>query len=112
MTDVQFPPVRLIVVPWLIPRWARAQVWGRTILIRRGIDLTERLLAHELAHVRQWRKLGRCGFVWHYAGQLLRYGYFQNPLEVEARAGEDNKFYLAWARRLLQLRKSSALPSS
>jgi hypothetical protein len=106
MTDVQFPAVRLIVVPWLIPRWARAQVWGRTILIRRGVSLTEELLAHELAHVRQWQKLGRRGFLWLYACHLIRSGYCNHPLELEARAAEHSEFYLDWARHLLQLRKS------
>lgn len=102
MTPIQFSPVRLIVVPWLIPRWARAQVWGRTILIRRGVNLTAGLLAHELAHVRQWQLLGKCRFVWLYTRHLIRYGYWLHPLEIEARAAQHQQEFLTWACRLLQ----------
>lgn len=53
----------------------------------------ERLLAHELVHVRQWRTLGFFGFVVRYVGAYVRwrlrgYGHWASyrriPLEVEA----------------------------
>lgn len=95
------PPVSLITVPWLIPGWARAQVWGRLILLRRGVRLTEALLAHELAHVQQWRTLGVFPFVCQYLTGLIRSGYWHHPLEQAARAAEHDAYYRQWARHLL-----------
>lgn len=59
---------------------------------RRAIG-DDRLLAHELVHVPQWRQLGAAGFLLRYVGAYLRwrlrgYGhwgaYRRIPLEVEA----------------------------
>ena len=72
----------------------------------RGVQLTEDLLAHELAHVLQWRALGAGRFVWRYAGHLLRHGYDQNPLEITARAAAQDRFFLAWARGILKSKLS------
>jgi hypothetical protein len=94
--------VRIFRVPWLIPGWARAQAWGRVILVKRGVQLTEDLLAHELAHVLQWRILGAGRFMWQYAGHQLRQGYDQNPLEITARMAAQDGFFLAWARDILK----------
>jgi hypothetical protein len=94
-------PVRLISVPWLIPAWAQAQVWGNFILIRRGVTVTEKLLAHELAHVRQWQTRGLVPFLWHYLTGLIRYGYQDHPLELEARAAEHNPSFLHDARQII-----------
>ncbi len=96
------PRVRLKRVPWLLPTWAQAQAWPRLILIRRGVPLTEALLAHELAHVDQWRRLGPVVFVWRYCLDFWRYGYTDHPLEEEARAAAADPIYRRWARLLLQ----------
>jgi hypothetical protein len=84
------PPVRLIIVPWLIPRWAQAQVWGRVILIRRGIKVTEQLLAHELAHVLQWRSLGILPFIFNYLAHFSEARYLNHPGTASLRAAEFN----------------------
>jgi len=97
-----WPAVRLRRVPWLMPRWAQAQVWGRTILLRRGVPLTEALLGHELAHVDQWRRYGAARFLWRYVAGLVRRGYWRHPLEVEARAAAHDPRYRRWARAVLQ----------
>jgi hypothetical protein len=93
--------VRLITVPWLIPRWARAQVWGRVILIRRGVAVTETLLAHELAHVLQWRVMGILPFIFYYLKYFVRHGYRNHPLELQAQIAEQQDFYRSWARQIL-----------
>ncbi len=100
--------VRLIRVPWLIPLWAQAQVWGRCILIRRNVPLTLDLLAHELAHVQQWQRLGVVRFLWRYATGLIRHGYWHHPLEEEARAAEHHPHYRDWAGEILCAWKDSA----
>jgi hypothetical protein len=94
-------PVKIIFVPWLIPNWARAQTWWNVILVRQGVRLTKGLLAHELAHVLQWRCLGVFGFVCRYARNHIGHGYKQNPLEIVARLAEQDDFYLNWAQEIL-----------
>ncbi|MGQ9921348.1 MAG: hypothetical protein ACUVRZ_08460 [Desulfobacca sp.] len=108
--SVNHPPIRLRRVPWLIPAWAQAQAWPRLILIRRGVPLTEDLLAHELAHVEQWHRLGTLLFVWRYCRDFWRYGYAAHPLEEEARAAAADPQYRRRARLLLQERGRGTTP--
>ena len=76
-----------------VPRGAAAVTIGPLVSVRRRFATDERLLRHELVHVRQWRSLGIAGFLWRYVGTYLRwrlrgYGhwaaYRRIPLEVEA----------------------------
>ncbi len=79
-------------VPWLggllagMRSPAAAVTLGRTIVVRPGVRLTRELLAHELAHVRQWESDAL--FPLRYAAATLRHGYRNNPYEVEAREVE------------------------
>jgi hypothetical protein len=66
---------------------AAAVTLGRTIVVHPDVHLTERLLRHELAHVRQWQQ-APLTFPLHYVWQHFRHGYRNNPYEVEARAAE------------------------
>jgi len=109
LPDPDLIPVRIISVPWLIPTWARAQTWWNVVLVRRGVALTRRLLAHELAHVQQWRSLGGWNFVHLYARYLIRHGYEQNPLEIVARLAEQDDYFLGWARKILTMREKPGL---
>lgn len=43
---------------------------------------------HELQHVAQYERLGFLGFLWRYYCEYRRYGYYNCPLEAEARAAE------------------------
>ena len=45
---------------------------------------------HELAHVVQYKKYGLVGFLLRYLWYSIRYGYYNNPLEIEARLAEHN----------------------
>jgi hypothetical protein len=65
------------------------------------VRLTQQLLAHELAHVLQWRAFGPWGFVGRYARHLVAQGYLHNPLEIIARLAEQDEFYLNWAQEIL-----------
>lgn len=76
-----------------MPPGAAAITLGRVVSVRRRFATDERLLRHELVHVRQWRQLGTVGFLARYLGAYLRwrlrgYGhwaaYRRIPLEVEA----------------------------
>lgn len=64
-------------------------------MVRRRSADNERLLRHELAHVRQWQRYGVIGFLRRYLGAYLsgrrkglghRASYLAIPLEVEAEA--------------------------
>jgi hypothetical protein len=48
-----------------------------------------RWVAHELAHVRQFRTYGNLKFIFLYLKESLSKGYYNNKWEVEARAEED-----------------------
>lgn len=72
---------------------ATATTFGRLILMReRGVG-NERLLRHELEHVRQWREQGVAGFLVRYLGTYLLWrwrgyshwaAYRRIPFEIEA----------------------------
>lgn len=46
------------------------------------------LREHELQHIKQMHRLGRVRFVARYFYEMARYGYWQSPLEEEARRAE------------------------
>ncbi len=72
-----------------------ALVWGRTVHLHRITAIqflsNQRLLLHELCHVRQYQRYGFVGFLARYLWLSVRYGYYHNPLEVEARAAEEEE---------------------
>lgn len=77
--------VKLIRLPFLLPRWAAAQVLlPRRVFVRRGIRLNQRLLAHELVHLEQLERLGVLRYWWTYLVLLLRCGYREHPMELDA----------------------------
>ena len=72
---------------------AGATTLGRFIFIRADRLGDERLLRHEMVHVRQWRELGVPRFVWRYLTSYLTWrlrgyshwpAYRRVPLEIEA----------------------------
>ena len=46
------------------------------------------LVRHELKHVEQYKRMGFFTFLVVYLYYSIRYGYYNNPLEIEARAAE------------------------
>jgi hypothetical protein len=58
---------------------------GRALLIKRGY-LSDELLIHELIHVKQYQDAGNIKtFLKKYLTEIFKYGYYDAPLEVEAR---------------------------
>ena len=49
-----------------------------------------KLITHEKKHLEQWKKYWIIGFLPVYIYQVIKYGYWDSPLEVEARAHADN----------------------
>lgn len=61
---------------------------GYGIYLRKG-HITDRLLSHEFRHVRQYEVAGSVqAFVVEYLQQILHYGYYDAPYEVDARNHE------------------------
>jgi hypothetical protein len=83
----------IVVVSRFAAPGAAATTLGRFIFIRTSSAGSERLLRHELVHVRQWRRFGVAGFGLRYLGayarwRLRRYphwaAYRRIPMEIEA----------------------------
>ncbi|MDP5138248.1 hypothetical protein ORJ04_20065, partial [Rheinheimera baltica] len=61
---------------------------GYGIYIKQGY-LTTRLLSHELRHVYQYEQAGSTeAFLTRYIGEIMQFGYFNAPYEIDARAHE------------------------
>jgi Domain of unknown function (DUF4157) len=82
----------LVISRWAAPG-ASATTLGRVIFMRESAVGSERLLRHELVHVRQWHRLGVAGFGVRYLGAYARWrirryphwaAYRRIPLEIEA----------------------------
>ena len=69
-----------------------AIVVGHTIYLHnttKAYFLTQQFwVRHELKHVAQYEQLGTMGFLWKYTVESYKNGYWENALEVEARAAE------------------------
>ena len=70
-----------------------AMVLGKTIhlhnITTKQFLSDEKLLKHELCHVRQYQQHGYLRFIVKYLWQSLRKGYYNNKFELEARAAEN-----------------------
>ena len=64
-----------------------ASFWD-TVYVLPGFEHDQRLLRHERKHLEQIERNGRLLFAIKYSWWTLRYGYYMNPYEVEARAAE------------------------
>jgi len=78
------------IIAWFLRRFGFAGValapWGIFVLPEHLHS--QRLTRHEIAHWRQYQRMGAIRYYATYAWQVLRYGYRDAPMEVEARAAE------------------------
>jgi hypothetical protein len=83
----------IVVISRLVAPGAAATTLGRFVFVRPGAAASQRLMDHELVHVRQWQNLGILGFLTQYVGAYLRWrvrryphwaAYRRIPLEIEA----------------------------
>jgi predicted urease superfamily metal-dependent hydrolase len=69
-----------------------ALVLGKTIhlfnITPEEFKSSPRLIKHELKHVEQYKRMGFFTFLIVYGWYSLKYGYYKNPLEMEAREAE------------------------
>jgi hypothetical protein len=75
------------IIRWVLRRTGFAGValapWGIYILAEHMYS--DKLVRHEQAHWRQWQRMGTVRYYVTYVYQVLRYGYRNAPMEVEAR---------------------------
>lgn len=64
-----------------------ASFWS-TIYVMPGHEQNVQLLRHERCHLEQIERDGRMLFSLKYSWWTLRYGYYMNPYEIEAREAE------------------------
>lgn len=78
--------VKIVYLPFLFAPWeATGQViFPEVIFLRRGTLPTPAVVAHELAHVYQIRRMGLLMYWFRYLFLLFRVGYANHPLELEA----------------------------
>jgi len=78
--------VPVIETSWLLKGWAG---FATPLFVVVNDKNNERLIRHEMCHVRQWWRGWLAGFAVMYLYYLIKYGYWDNPYEVEARNAED-----------------------
>lgn len=83
---------------WKLKTRQCAIVLGRTIFLygfdKNALIQDQHLLRHEVCHVLQWQRMGYLYFLVCYLGWSIRFGYYQNPLEIEARQKEADETIL------------------
>lgn len=57
-----------------------------TIYVLQGSETDEALIRHEQCHLEQIERDGRIKFAIKYMFWLVKYGYWNNPYEIEARS--------------------------
>jgi hypothetical protein len=62
-------------------------LWN-VIYMAPGYELCQPLIRHERKHLEQMERDGKLIYAIKYSYWLIRYGYWNNPYEVEARAAE------------------------
>lgn len=79
----------------LMPKWFRPFFPSKFVAITLSKNLVwyrtqdklanSQLVAHETCHANQYERYGWVGFVIRYLWYTCRFGYWKNPLEIEAR---------------------------
>lgn len=95
--------VSLVRLPFLLPLWADAQVLlPRKVFLNRRVQPSLRLLAHELVHVEQLQRMGMLRYWTTYLLLLLRCGYREHPMELDAIVRSAEPHFLDSAAELLR----------
>ena len=64
----------------------------KQIYVIEGYEKSQWLINHELKHIEQMERDGWFKFHIIYFLYLLKYGYFNNPYEIEARNAENSNY--------------------
>jgi len=63
-------------------------IWPFIFIYPPHYQLKTRLINHENKHLEQWKRYWIIGFLPLYVYYHFKYGYWDNPLEIEARLAE------------------------
>ena len=64
--------------------------WG-IFMVDRNWLASDSMVRHEQVHWQQWQRMGTVRFYAVYLWLLMRHGYKDHPMEIEARAAEDSR---------------------
>lgn len=86
--------------------WPGATAWvpNSTLILVRDKDAAKnrRLIAHELKHIEQARKLGPLFIpVYIFRWILAGFSYTNHPMEIDAREAEQTVKYVEWAKEVI-----------
>lgn len=87
MIKIKEAPFILNQILMLVGMVAITMPW-KTVYLKRGYVAPDWLIRHETVHVQQIEQLGALKFTFLYLWYSLKYGYENNPFEVEARKAE------------------------
>ncbi len=83
------------IAAWKLGADSCAVAFGSTIYLHKATkqELREdtRWYKHEVAHLQQCKRLGTIRFLFLYIWFSVKYGYQNNPLEIEAREAENKE---------------------
>lgn len=82
------PVIRVKALPDLFGRRWKAWTLPPLGIVIVEEQISPELLAHEIEHWRQWEQAGTFAYAVDYGLQVLRYGYHEAPMELQARAAE------------------------
>lgn len=74
--------IPILVIPWIFfGKWVGFALPFCIVLK----TYNEKMVRHEMCHVKQWWRYWIVGFIFLYLYYTAIYGYYKNPLEMEAR---------------------------
>lgn len=79
--------------------WATGAMWFPFVVVSRKSNYIDATIRHESIHFRQCLELWAIGFYVLYLWYLIRYGYKNNPFELEAYDNAFNLLYLEYRPR-------------
>ena len=87
MTKIKEAPFPINQLLLLLGMVAITMPW-KTIYLKQGYVAPEWLIRHEEVHIKQIKELGAFKFTFLYLWYIIKYGYENNPFEIEARKAE------------------------
>jgi len=76
------------IAAWITPGTKGVTLWPFIFICPKSQAQNGRLIRHEKKHLEQYKRYWIVGFLPLYLYQFIRFGYYNAPLEIEARAAE------------------------
>ena len=82
---------KIIIVKKLFYRFRGQTIPPFGIFIKKGCENDNELIAHEMIHWQQYKRMGLFMFYFRYIFQLIFIGYYTMPMEMEAKQNLSDK---------------------